>query len=263
MLPLIIGALAGLGYIGIVAAERRGYRGPQIRYPAGILPLFKPAERYTPTQGYAQIAQQDDGGYTRPCPDCVPGSGVVDVSPPPKPVGTVYQAPSNPATPTPPPVITMPTPSSDRVDWSRVRYFKKSEFRGYADQLDPRVIYAADEVRHRLRKSVVISQLDRGMVRHDCKPPDMGGSSYHCTAGGTVKGRALDLQCHSAKLREIFDICRAVPGIGGVGLYPDHNNRGSFHIDVGPSRTPWMFKGRGRNEKMQPIDWNYITSRGR
>lgn len=107
-----------------------------------------------------------------------------------------------------------------------LRYFKPSEFQGYAYLLSPDLLLKLDEFRHRLGAPVRISPDPGGVMRQG------EGTSQH------YFGRAVDIILPAGvTLANAFDVAKAV-GFTGIGLYRAPTwgaGINGMHLDVRPS----------------------------
>ncbi len=116
------------------------------------------------------------------------------------------------------------------VDWSRVRWFRPEEFGPHLDSMDPRVIYAADQLREALGAPLRVSPAPGATARFN------GNSQSRHYAVGR-KSDAVDLLVpRSMPLESVYRAALTVPSIGGIGLYPDWSPTHGVHIDCRPRK---------------------------
>ncbi len=143
------------------------------------------------------------------------------------------------------------------VDWDKIRYFTPAEFGGNENlkHIDPRIIHALDDMRHRLGKPIRISPAPGALFR-------LTGSknSRHYAVGRLSD--AIDIFPESS-LREAYNAAVEVSAIGGIGVYPDWKPRPGMHIDGRPRKGGRVANWMGRNQPgggqfYAAIDWGFI-----
>lgn len=150
----------------------------------------------------------------------------------------------------------------EAVDWSRVRYFRPAEFQGYADYLDPLLVYALDEFRHRLGSRVMISPAPGAIVREEGNP-----NSQHYVGSFDApirKGTAIDVMPLDATLQEAYDVARSIEEFGGIGVYPDWKPMPGLHLDTRPKKSghvaTWMgLRMSDGSQRYAGLDWSKIA----
>lgn len=107
------------------------------------------------------------------------------------------------------------TAPHETVDWSKVEFFKPSEFLGFADKMKPELVYALD----RMRKI--------------CGRPIKINSAYRATDPGSTHsaGEAADIVIEGLSLMDQFLLAEKMGCFRGIGLYPAWNRPG-LHVDV-------------------------------
>jgi uncharacterized protein YcbK (DUF882 family) len=99
------------------------------------------------------------------------------------------------------------------IDWSRVKYFKKSEF-SEPDKMSDLLIYSLDALRNFVNKPITVN------------------SSYRANDAGTHgRGEAVDIVIKGLDVLDQFLIAERTRLFSGIGVYPFWNRPG-IHVDV-------------------------------
>ncbi len=106
------------------------------------------------------------------------------------------------------------------TDWSKIKYFSKSEWEPSADKVNPELILIMDAMREFARKPIAIH----------CAY-DLSG---HANKSQHYLGNAVDFHIMSLPLMEQFLIAEKFRPTG-LGLYPYWNTPG-LHFDLRPLR---------------------------
>lgn len=109
-----------------------------------------------------------------------------------------------------------------------LRHFKRHEFRGYDNLMDPALLVVIDEFREQWGAPVRISNSAHAIGR------TYGNGFHNYVKHGSVK--AIDLIPEGMETKEDFE--RAVKiaqriGAKGIGLYPKWHQGPGIHLDVG------------------------------
>ena len=114
-------------------------------------------------------------------------------------------------------------------------FFSRDEFRGWFDQMDPRLLFLLDSLRHQWGQPIRISQADGAIGRHMGE----GLSQHNADKWGMV--RAVDVYVdgvtNEQQAREFVDLAEQV-GFTGIGVYPDWAQGIGFHLDVRVDAIP-------------------------
>lgn len=129
-------------------------------------------------------------------------------------------------------------------------YFKPEEFRGWAEDMSPRLVTMLDVLRHTIDRTITISAHPDSLGRH--KGPD-ALSAHNIDKWGSVLAADVFVGMVYTK-RQAADIVQQARWLGftGIGVYPEWtNNHGAnqvgFHFDVRPSRAMG-----------DPSEWGYL-----
>ena len=157
-----------------------------------------------------------------------------------------------------PPELIVRTQNSNipRVVWSQIQYFTESEYRGEIDDVDPRLVYAADRWRGFLGVPACVTPVKGGIARKG----DDSKTSQHYAVGR--KSTATDYYSPQATMRQMYQAALRVPEIGGIGLYPEANPTPLIHNDVRPRKSngqPAVWMGVRQPEGSDETGWDYVA----
>lgn len=110
----------------------------------------------------------------------------------------------------------------DKIDWDRVRYFRKKEWGDDPEKVVPELVFLLDGIRARSGVAVVVHQ---AFARSD-----HSARSYH------YQGLAVDFHFTGLSARHQFEILDGFEEPGAMGWYPHWNNPG-WHIDLRENAT--------------------------
>lgn len=109
----------------------------------------------------------------------------------------------------------------------KLRYFRASEFGGWADWMHPALLRALDCVRLALDAPLQISKASGALGRH----LERGTSMHNVDRCGHVMAADVILP-RGFGLAHAFDAVRGAGVVSGVGLYPDWRAGPGLHLDV-------------------------------
>ena len=129
------------------------------------------------------------------------------------------------------------------TDWSKVRFFKPSEF-SHPDNLDPLLVYSLDALRQAAGRSIKINS--------DYRPGDPGQHGL---------GRAVDIIISGLHVVDQFLLAEKTRLFSGIGIYP-HWNRPGIHVDI-RTLTPHEPGARWARDAAGiyvPLTWKFIKN---
>ena len=111
--------------------------------------------------------------------------------------------------------------------WKKIRYFTPDEEWGNAGKVNPYLIIALDELRHKVGSPIIVH----------CAYSTSGHSknSMH------YEGKAVDFHIKGMSLVDQYLAAEKIGLFNGIGVYPFWNNPG-LHIDIRTKPARW-----GRN----------------
>lgn len=147
------------------------------------------------------------------------------------------------------PVAIVETVKGPAVQWSKVKFFRPEEFGEHSEQIDPRLVYALDELRLQTGKRIIITR------SHD---PRANKTSQHRGFG------AVDIAFPGTPPWKGFDLlvtALRIEAFKGFGLYSDWRFEGEpcagLHLDlrVSPGRVMWLGRreSAGGNNAYKPL----------
>jgi len=110
----------------------------------------------------------------------------------------------------------------------KLHYFKRSEFRGYFDLMDKRLLVLLDTLRHISGTPISVSAHPRAIGRQD------GNSWHNYRKHGHIY--AIDVMPYD-KPKYVLSIAMDL-GFTGIGYYPDWNPRAGLHLDTRTNEDP-------------------------
>lgn len=122
------------------------------------------------------------------------------------------------------------------LDWATIRHFRAHEW-GDWPRVDPRLIYALDDLRDLLGKPIVIHEAYAN-----------GGHAEHSEH---YRGMAADCHAEGVELVDFFLCASRFAIFRGIGLYPYWRQRG-LHLDIreAPHRAYWWRDADGRYKSL-------------
>lgn len=129
------------------------------------------------------------------------------------------------------------------TDWSKVRFFKKTEFSG-PDQLDPLLVYGLDALREAAGRSIKINS--------DYRDGDPGQHGL---------GKAADIVIDGLSVVDQFLLAEKTRLFAGIGIYPFWNRPG-IHVDIRALRPHELGARWARNKKgvYVSLTWDFIKN---
>lgn len=133
-----------------------------------------------------------------------------------------------------------------------MKYFKKSDFRGWYDKMDPELLEVMERFAESVGKKMFISPAN-GAIGRRLSPPNK--SFHNVSHWGMVK--AIDIMIEGLETgddyRRVFEAAKEA-GALGIGVYPDWRPVSGVHLDMGER------KGRGPGN---PAKWSAFRVNGR
>lgn len=133
-----------------------------------------------------------------------------------------------------------------------MKNFKKTDFRGWYDQMDPELLDVMDLFAELADKPMFISPANGAIGR---RIPAPNKSFHNVSHWGMVK--AIDIMIEGLKTgedyRHVFE-CAKEAGALGIGVYPDWKPVSGVHLDMG------IRAGRGPGN---PARWSAFRINGR
>lgn len=143
----------------------------------------------------------------------------------------------------------------------RLHYFDRNEFRGWWENMSPRLLVMLDVLRHQWGRPIEISGADGALGRA------MGESlsQHNITKWGEV--RAADVFPQGVATMddaERFTAAAKLVGFTGIGVYPDAMPSVMFHLDIRIDRQPgnpatWGGLRRMIGSPAEDDDWRYVS----
>jgi uncharacterized protein YcbK (DUF882 family) len=130
------------------------------------------------------------------------------------------------------------------IDWSKVKWFKPSEFGQYANQMDPLLIYSLDALRDFVKRPIRINSAFR--------PGDPGQHGL---------GKAADIVIAGLGCVDAFLVAEKTRLFSGIGIYPYWHLPG-IHVDVRDLRPSEQGARWARNKDnvYVTLDWAFIRN---
>jgi len=128
------------------------------------------------------------------------------------------------------------------IDWSKVKYFKRTEAWGDPDKINPLLVYSLDALREFTGRAIIINNAYR--------PDDPGTHGNGDAADVVIVGLSVIDQFLMAERTRLFS---------GIGVYPFWNRPG-LHLDV-RSLQPHQHGPRwGRNAAgiYVALNWEFL-----
>jgi uncharacterized protein YcbK (DUF882 family) len=130
------------------------------------------------------------------------------------------------------------------IDWSKVKWFKPSEFGEHADKIDPLLVYSLDALRDFVKRPIRINSAYR--------PGDDGQHGL---------GKAADIVIAGLGCMDAFFVAERTRLFTGIGVYPFWHLPG-IHVDVRELRPNEHGARWGRNKEgvYVNLDWKFVKS---
>lgn len=140
----------------------------------------------------------------------------------------------------------MPVTTHNPVDWSKVKYYKPSNFK-HPEKLERSVVYGLD------RLAFVIGK--PALVLSDWRIDSKFVDSMH------PRGRAIDFTYPGIDSAKVLSVIRNQKLISGFGLYVNASGVTSFHVDTRTDRSPENPATWGAQKGLNENEWTYTSLR--